>query len=69
MALHRETPTCFFCGEVTHEAQYKDQSNLSIGMQVFGDTFIGWEDLKHTCKGLEDFREGLAEKGLNSKLK
>ena len=67
MAVHRETPKCFFCGEITHEAQYTDQSNLPLGLQVFGDTFIGWKDLKHTCKGMEDFRKGLVETDLKSK--
>lgn len=32
-------------------------SNVPISERVYGDNFIGWFDLNHTCKGLEDFRK------------
>jgi hypothetical protein len=57
MAIHRETPTCPFCGKPTAKAIYKDQSNVPWFMQMIGDTFIRWEEIKHSCKGMKQFEK------------
>lgn len=57
MAVYRQTPKCTFCGEPTHKALNRDMSNVPISERVYGDNFIGWFDLNHICKGLEDFRK------------
>lgn len=51
MAVYRPTPKCPYCGESTHEAKYKELTQLQKDMAWCGDTFEGWNDLEHECKG------------------
>jgi hypothetical protein len=57
MAVFRPTPLCTFCNEPTHKEHSRDMSNVPISERVFGDNFIGWIPLNHTCKGLEEFKK------------
>ena len=57
MALHRDPPTCIFCGKIIAKARYQDQSNIPMQMRLIGDTFIEWVYSKHECKGLKDMHK------------
>lgn len=55
--VYREVPKCMFCGESIAKGIYQDYTGWDKNNIPFGDSFLYWEYLDHTCEQMKQFME------------